>query len=171
VTCDVMHVNEIPFLITISRQLHFITLEAIAKKSTRTISNIIDRVQNLYRIRGVRIAQAHMDGEFEASRGILATLDITLNIVNRNKHVPEVEHAIWTVKEHCRCIFHSVPFPRFPQHLIIEMVSTAVFWLNAFPQPNKISHKYSPQIIVTGQHIVSWNLARMQKSMKSMITQ
>ena len=56
------------------------------------------RYNKLYR-RDFEIAHLLMDGQFEPIRGDLSSLGITLNTVANDKHVPEVERYIRTLKE------------------------------------------------------------------------
>ena len=43
--------------------------------------------------------ECFMDGQFEPLRGNLAELGIILNTASNDKHVPEIERQIGTVKE------------------------------------------------------------------------
>jgi hypothetical protein len=94
-----------------------------------------------------------MDGQFESIRGDLAGLDITLNTVANDEHVPEVERYIRTVKDRTRSVYNSLPFKRMPARMIVEMVSHSVFWLNSFPALDGISRTLSPRAIVTGSNV------------------
>ena len=78
---------------------------------------------------------------------------VTLNIVTNNEHVPEVERYIRTIKERTRSVYNSLPFKKFPNRLLMEIVYAQVFWLNAFPSANGISKTSSPCSIVTGSGI------------------
>ena len=50
--------------------------------------------------RGFVISTLLMDGQFESLRGNLAELQISLNTVSNNEHVPDIERHIQTTKEH-----------------------------------------------------------------------
>jgi len=58
---------------------------------------------------------------------------INVNITGRDKHVPEVERYIRTVKERTRAIVKTLTFEIFPDQLIVEIVYNTVFWQNCFP--------------------------------------
>ena len=64
-----------------------------------------------------------MDGQFETLQGDLAELNIGLETVGHDDHVPEIERHIRTLKEQTRAIFNS-----------LEMIYVCNFWLNAFPR-------------------------------------
>lgn len=97
---DIFYVDGFTFLLTVSRNLHFITVEHIP---TRNILNhvlpCLQRVHNVYTARGFKITMAHADDEFPSLRHPLLELDnIGLNIAAAAEHVPEAERAIRTVK-------------------------------------------------------------------------
>jgi hypothetical protein len=55
-----------------------------------------------------------------------------------------------------RAIYNTLHFECMPPHMVIEMVKSSVFWLNAFPHFQGVSNTLSPQNINTGQ-IVDFN--------------
>ena len=90
------------------------------------------------------------DGQFEPIHGELADLGVRLNTTSHDEHVPVVERYIHTLKERVRACYNILPFDKHPQWLIIEMVYTQKFWLNAFPHVDRISQIMSPKEIITG---------------------
>jgi hypothetical protein len=94
-----------------------------------------------------------MDGQFEPLRGDLAEMGIMLNTTSNNEHVPDIECYICTVKEQVRGIYNTLPFRQMPGRMIMEMVFSTVFWLNALPTRNGVSTTLSPRTIVTGATI------------------
>ena len=112
--CDIMYVNKIPFLISISRHIRFGTAQHIKNQQGMTIFNGIRAVHRIYLQHGFRIRNAFMDGQFEPLRGNLAELGILLNMASNNKHVPEIERQIQTVKERTRAIYCTLPFNKMP---------------------------------------------------------
>ena len=49
-----------------------------------------------------------------------------------------------------RACYNILPFDKYPCHLIIEMVYTQNFWVNAFPHVDGISQTMSLKEIITG---------------------
>ena len=96
---DVMYVNSIPFLVTVSRNIQFGTVEALKSTKMETILECLKKVVKVYMQRGFRVIETHMDGEFESLRGDLAELKINLNTTARDEHVPEIKRYIRTLKE------------------------------------------------------------------------
>ena len=149
--CDIMYVNKVPLLMSISRHIRFGTAQHIKNQQGVTIFNGIRAVHQIYLQRGFRIRNAFMDGQFEPLRGNLAELGIVLNTASNDEHVPEIERQIRTVKERTRAIYCTLPFNKMPRRLIIEMVYAANYWLNMFPRKGGVSKTLSPRALLTGK--------------------
>lgn len=147
---DVMYVNNITFLVSISRALKFCTAEALANRRAATLLIGMSRIKASYATRGFTANRAMGDNEFEALRPGLAEMGIMLNVVARDEHVPEIERHIRTVKERCRAIYNTLPFTRIPARMISELVYNVTFWLNSFPVADGISSTRSPRELVSG---------------------
>jgi hypothetical protein len=150
---DVMYVNGIPMLVTISRNLRFATVEALPNRNITTLVKGIKAVATVYRRASFTILATLMDGELEAMRGDLADLGIALNETARDEHVGDIERFIRTLKERMRAIYTTLPFKHVPPRVVIEMAKHAVYWLNAFHHPNGVSNSLSPRTIITGQTV------------------
>ena len=109
----------------------------------------ITQVLKIYNARGFKVDIVLADGQFEPICGEIADLRVHLNTTSRDKHVPEVEQYIHTLKERVRACYNILLFDKYPFHLIIEMVYTQKFWLNAFPHMDRISQMMSPKEIIT----------------------
>ena len=151
--CDVMFINKIPFLITISRNLKFGTVDVMVNQKGETLVEHIRKVKQVYVQAGFNINMAMMDGEFEKIRGDLATLEMGLNITARDEHVGDIERYIRTVKERVRGTYNNLAFKLIPHTLVVQMVKSTVFWLNSFPAATGISTTTSPRTIMTGLNI------------------
>jgi len=150
---DIMYINNIPFLISISRHIKFGTAEKLPNRQFQNIMKAIRGIYNIYAMRGFIITIILGDNEFEPYRGMLASDRIYLNITSADEHVPEVERYIRTIKERCRAIYNTLPFKKFPALVVVHMVYFSVFWLNSFPAKQGISSKTSPRTIITGYTI------------------
>jgi hypothetical protein len=150
---DVMKVNKMPFLVTISRAIKFGTVAWLKNAKAATILENIKIVRNTYVKRGFLLEIVEADGQFEPIQGELAALGITLNKCSREEHVPVAERRIRTLKERCRCIFNTLPFKKLPGMLIVQMVSTCNFWLNIFPPKDGVSRAINPRELITGTTI------------------
>jgi hypothetical protein len=150
---DVMKVNKIPFLVSISRAIKFGTVAWLKNSKAPAILDCIKTVRNIYVKRGFILEIIEVDGQFEPLRGDLAEMGITLNKCSREEHVPVAERRIRTLKERCRSISNTLPFPKLPTRLTIQMVSTCNFWLNIFPPTDGISRNINPRELITGIQI------------------
>jgi hypothetical protein len=132
---DVMHVNGIPFFVSISRHLKFGTIEAISNQRLQTIVKCVRNISRVYHRGGFRVRHALTDGAFESMRGDLLGMGILLNTTSRDEHVGDIERYIRTVKERMRCSYNSVPFERVPSRMVVELASREVFCSMPFLQP------------------------------------
>ena len=107
---DIMYMNKIPFLVTISCKLKFRTIEMLANRREDTVGKCVTNVMHLYGSRGFLVTMTHADGEFEAICGSLAATGSGLNVCSNDEHVPEIERFIRTVKDQVHCMYNSIPF-------------------------------------------------------------
>jgi hypothetical protein len=69
---DVMKINKMPFLVTISRSSKFGTVGWLEKLKSETMLKNITVVRNIYIKRGFLLEIVEVDGQFEPLRGALA---------------------------------------------------------------------------------------------------
>jgi len=152
---DIMFVNGIPFLMTISRAIKFGTAEMLNRRDIPHLMKAIRNVIALYAKRGFRVVTIHADNEFEAVRPELLDLPHppTLNVTSNDEHVPDIERYIRTVKERARCVWNTMPFTKIPTRMTVELVHSCVFWLNSFPPNDGISPTMSPRCIIVGSQL------------------
>ena len=150
---DIMFVNRVAFFVTISRHLKFCTAEMLVNQQAKTILTAVKQVKAIYNQRGFMVTTLLMDGQFDVLRADLADLQITLNTVSNDEHVPEVERHIRTIKERARAVYNTLPFPKLPTRMVIELINYCTFWLNSFPAALGVSDVLSPRAIVTGSGI------------------
>ena len=94
-----------------------------------------------------------MDGKFTPLKQDLAKMQITLNTVSRDEHVPEIKHCICTMKECVHFVYCSLPFKNHPKRMIVELIFAQNYWLNMFPHKDGVLQELSPQAIISGQEI------------------
>ena len=148
---DIFFVDGLTFVATVSRSLHFLTVEHIASRAIKNVLTCIKRVNNIYKARGFKVQMTHADEEFTSMRDPLLELDgIGLNIAATNEHVPEIERAIRTIKERNRSNVSGLHFLHYPKILKKALIKQAALWLNMFPHADGVSATISPRTIVTG---------------------
>jgi len=88
---NIMYINKIPFVMTMSRAIHFGTAELIKNEKISAIMIAPKQVTEAYKARGFQIRQILVDGQFEHARKHIEQMGIMLNITSHNEHVPEIE--------------------------------------------------------------------------------
>ena len=111
---DLMYVNKVPLLVTLSRNIKFGMIEAIVDRKEATLLKCIKGVVSLYWKAGFKVTIALMDGEFVPLCRGLAELGIHLNKTSRDEHVGDIEQYIPTVKERMWAIYNRLPFQKIP---------------------------------------------------------
>ena len=146
---DIMFVNKIPFLITVSRNIKFVTIEDLPNRKVTTIRDKLRAVLRLYRHRGFHVTSILGDQEFEALREFFPYL----NTCGADEHVPDVERMIRTVKDRARSAHSLLPFRSLPRLIVVRLLCNAVLWLNALPNANGVSQVLSPRFLLTGRDL------------------
>jgi hypothetical protein len=152
-SADLMKVNGIPFLMTISRQIKFGSAGKLDTLENKTIISHFRVVIGVYASRGFRATIILADNQFESMRGELADLGAIINIVSRDEHVPEIERYNHTVKERVRSAYNILPFKHVPPVFIVELVYTQVFWRNMFALNGGISQKQNPSELILNRKL------------------
>ena len=147
---DIMKVNKIPFLTTLSKSIHFTTATPLAKMELDKVYNVINDLVKFYRKRRFKVAIIMADGQFDGLRTKLAGMEITLNIVGRDEHVPEIERMHRVIKERSRSTFHNTPFKKLPQRMVTELIRYVLLYINGLPWEKGVSKSLSPLSLVTG---------------------
>ena len=104
---DVMFVNRIPFLTSISRNLKFTIAETLQNRTTSQLVQCVTNVKALYAKRGFNVSTALMDGEFVPMSTALLKMGVLLNIASVSEHVPDIERQHRVIKEQSRACRHS----------------------------------------------------------------
>jgi hypothetical protein len=93
---NVMFVNGVPFLVSISRGINLVTKEHTPSRTTKQLAAGIRRVMDLYSRGGFQVGTALMDNEFESLRNLVPIL--VVNTTAAKEHVPEVERRTRLIK-------------------------------------------------------------------------
>ena len=155
---DVLFVCGLPFLITLSRRIRFVTLQFMPNRTVKELTKGFKNVLNLYKRAGFLVQCALMDNEFEPlKQALLDCLDV--NTTAKNEHVGEIERKIRHVKERARCVKSTLPyrFKALPNAIIKAMLYNVILWMNAFISPQGVSETYSPRELVLRRQL-KWKL-------------
>ena len=88
---DLMYMNKVPLLVTLSRNVKFGMVDAVADQKEATLLKYIGAVVTLYRKAGFKVTTTLMDGEFVPLHGGLTELGVTLNERSRDEHVGDIK--------------------------------------------------------------------------------
>ena len=148
-TADVMFVNGIPFLVTMSRTIKFRTAEFAPSRTKKQLARLLRRVCMLYGRGGFVVRVILMDMEFEKVSDEIGLVEV--NTAAAREHVGEIERSIRLMKERARCVVASlrrIGVKFLHKQILIRMVYHVVMWLNAVPADGGVSMQYSPREIV-----------------------
>ena len=94
---DVMFVNSVPFLVTISRRIRLRTSEYLPSRTGPILGHSLKKVLNVYARGGFMVNVILMDQEFDK---VAPDMDCALvNTTAAREHVAEIEREIRTIKE------------------------------------------------------------------------
>ena len=110
-----------------------------------------------YVLRGFVVRYILVDIQFKGMETRFSTDHITVNVVSWDEHVSDAERYIRAIKERARAYFAMLRFNKLPKKMVVGLLTTVVFYLNAFPWPLGISDELSPTAIVEG-HPLNYNL-------------
>ena len=150
---DIMYIQNIMFLVTISKRIKYTTIDPIPSRRKSDMLNAFDNVFRIYNTAEFQIKMIHADPEFKIFKDDFADIDIELNCASAQEHVPDVERAIRTIKERYRSMFNRLPYKAIPKTMIQIGATECARWLNMFPPKHGVSEYYSPRVIMLGKQI------------------
>ena len=150
---DILTVNSLTFLTTVSKKLLYRTAQHITSKQ---LSGFIDRLKEvvlIYNTGGFIVETIDCDNAFKSSRSQI-TEELHLKDMNfclPDHHEPYSERNNRVIKERVRSLFHGLPYLTIPKQMVIYMVTESAKMLNYFPPKGGVSDTYSPRAILHQQ--------------------
>ena len=145
---DVMNMNKVAFLYTISENINFRTSSYLKVETKMSLFESMKKVIKKYEDSSFKVKFVDADMQFECLeddfRGII------FKIVDTDDHTHAMERFIRIMKEGTRSIVVDMPFLCMTIVMIKCIVALSTRNLNQFPLENSISNKYSSLIIITG---------------------
>jgi hypothetical protein len=154
---DLMYFTGLTFLITVCRDIRFVTATMISDRKKNTILGALKTIINLYKGQGHKIdtmefnaaeEEVHTilaDNEFQVLRDDIEELGIQLNVVAKDEHVPEVERQNRVIKERARAIIQTLPYRKLPKKMRVSIIQYVVYWMNNLPKEEQAE---SPREII-----------------------
>ena len=128
---DILHVNDVPFLTSIANHLHYGTSNAVDNLQAPTLEAGLKNVIHSYAIRGFSIGIIFLDIQFKSLKD-RNMLGVTVCIVSRGEHVKQIERFHRLIEERCRCYYAMQPYNSFPRMMVVHLMITVIFYINAF---------------------------------------
>ena len=151
---DIVYVQGLPFLATISVDIHFRTIQYMTNTKDDTIMEALDNVFRVYNKGNFKIKEIRADPEFiKISDDVLDDMDIHFNPTPAQAHEPFIERSNRALKERVRAMISRLPYIKIPKWMVISGVEQQVKWLNSFLVKSGVSSILSPRTIVTGKPI------------------
>ena len=91
---DIIYVNSMPFLTTISKNIKYCTAMWVADHTAPTITSLVESVLELYQQAGFQVTEVYTDCKFKPVLQVLQDNGwfFMTNLANAQEHVPEAEH-------------------------------------------------------------------------------
>jgi hypothetical protein len=89
IVADVMFVNGLPFLVTLSRGISLVTIKFLPSRTAKQLASSVERVVRIYGRAGFIVQTSMMDMEFEKLKELQP--NIALNTTAAREHVREIE--------------------------------------------------------------------------------
>ena len=145
-TADVVFVNRIAFLVTLSRDIRLYSCEHIIMRTAKQQSKTLRRIVNIYARGGFTIRTIMMDKEFEKIQEVGGMELFNINTTSSREHVSEIERTIQYIKQSCRCVVKSLSISVIKfvhKQIMIRMWYFVTIMVNAVPANLGVSQVYS----------------------------
>jgi len=151
---DALFVNQIPFLVMISKNIKYRTANFLKSRHIKSYHKALDEVCGRYNNADFQVARIECDREFKPVMDpIKMAMGIRMNYASAYEHVPEIERSNRVLEERCRAVFHHLPYEAIPRLMIIVLVEESAEKLNFFPPKGGLSAYYSPHTIMRRRKI------------------
>ncbi len=130
---DVMHVNSLTFLTTISRNLYYRSAQHIKTTSKDELLKALETLFSMYHNAGFRVKTINADNAFRPLMEEVSKYNIKMNFTSAQKHVLEAENNNRRIKERVRAVYYQFPYKHLCKALIIMMVMESAKKMNFFP--------------------------------------
>jgi len=147
---DVFEVEGQPFILAVMKPLYFRFCAILDGKTAVAIRSALEAIIDMIKSKGFVISRVEIDPE----RGLFAVKDqlgVDVVVVGAGSHVAVAERGGRVVKERCRLILSSLPYPlagRFMRYLVMFVVTR----LNLMPRAGD-GHSECPRERFTGKKI------------------
>ena len=114
IEANIIYINKVLFLFTMSRKLEFLTIQHIKNQSQDVYVQAMDNVLGLYNTRGMRVTDLFVDPEFESAKSKFEQHGIRMNVASASEHVAGIERKTRVLKERIRSRWSRLPYKAIP---------------------------------------------------------
>ena len=113
---DIMGINGMPFLTTISKNIRYCTAMWVADHTAPTITNLVESVLKLYHQASFQAMEVCANYEFKPVLHVLQDggWSFMTNLANAQEHIPEANCNNHILKEHIHATYHGIPYKMLP---------------------------------------------------------
>jgi hypothetical protein len=155
VAVDIMFIDGVAFLVSISRRLQLIMVEHLANKSAEELLRAVENLIATYKAQSFQVVAIVSDGEsgLKTIKPNIESMGIVFNPATKNELVPpEVERAIRLIKERIRILWNGLPF-RLCDALLVGLVRYSVSMINMCPKVNSVNPSMPPREMFLGRKL------------------
>jgi len=109
---DFMFANQVPFLVSLSRNITLTTIEYVPGCSASKLGLLLQRIIAVYTRAGFKVRTILTDNDFDKVTDHAP--NVIINTPTASEHVDEIERRIRVIKERCRGILCTLPYTHFP---------------------------------------------------------
>ena len=156
---DIMYINAIPFLHTISEYVKLCTSVFMNNRKEGTFIEKLKAAIDVCETNGFKAENIDADLEFKC---VDTQFDAKFNIIDTDSHVHPIERSNRTIKERIRCLIQGLPFRCLPLGMVKALPIFIVRNLNRFPIASRISKSMSPLTLVTAEPKPDFNFLKLE---------
>ena len=138
-----MHVNDVPFLTSISNHLHCSTATAAENMKAPTLEAVLKNIVRCYAIRGFNVGVIFLDIQLKCVKD-RNLLGVAVGTASRGEHVKQIYRHHRVIEERRRCYYAMIPYDSLPRMMVVHLVITVIFYVNAFVWQKGLSKILSP---------------------------
>jgi len=146
---NVMFLNDVPFLTTISEYIHYSTANAVDNLKCLLLEYQFKNVVRSYAIREFRIVMIMVDPQFKALKD-RNLIGVPFNVASKEEYVHSIERWHRTIKERCQYYYTMILFKYLPRIIVVHLMITVMFYINAFVWKYGVSQVLPPLTIIEG---------------------
>ena len=142
------YVNGIPFFLSNTGKLNFLSGINLKSRIEREIKNVIDPNQNKHEQEGFKITDIHSDTKLSIQSLQYFVQTINPHIYAKDEHIGFIQNSIKKIKEISGSMSHTAPYIRYTRLMKKYLAEGVIDILNVFPSKDAISNTMGPAMLV-----------------------